>query len=325
MTEAPQESTGWEGDGPRPNFFLVGASRAGTTSLWTYLDQHPDVFFPSTPFPKEPSHFCDLTPVWAQAYADTDAYLEGYRAANGQIALGDASTTYLPSPEVPARIRERVPDARIIIVLRNPADRAFSLYSLLCQLGFEWIAPFERALEEEERRLGNEEFKHGNPFWYYAYLYFHSGLYGEQVRRYLDAFPPEQVKIVLFDSLRRQPLETARGVFEFLGVDPTFEPAITLENRSMLPLLLGTQNRIARVWKAHPLKGMTEQSSLTDRLCQVGFAANLILGQLRRRRRLDPQTRRELLQRYRDDIRLTGALIGVDLAPWLEGHEVLVP
>jgi hypothetical protein len=307
----------------RPTFFMVGASRAGTTSLWDYLGQHPDVFFPPDPFPKEPSHFCDLTPVWAHRYRDVEAYLEGYRGAEGAKALGDASTTYLPSPESPQRIRDRIPDARIIISLRNPADRAFSLYSLLCQLGFEWITPFERALEAEDERLGNEAFARDNPFWYHAYLYFHSGLYAEQVERYLKTFGPEQVKIVLFEAIKRKPVETAQEIFRFLEVDPTFEPSVEVRNQSAFPLSVLAQRAITRVWKTHPMKGSDRPPSLVDRALHVAARANLTLGR-RRRQRLAPETRRMLLRRYEADIRRTGSLVGIDLEPWIRGEPVPV-
>ena len=125
----------------------------------------PMIAISVTPFLRAaPAGHCS----WGRPYRDLATYLSGYQAATGQAAIGDASTTYLPSPESPARIHARYPDARIVILLRNPADRAHSLYSLLCQLGFEWIAPFERALAAEAERSGDPRFKRDNPFWYYA-------------------------------------------------------------------------------------------------------------------------------------------------------------
>lgn len=306
-----------------PNFFLVGASRAGTTSLWDYLGQHPDVFFPALPFPKEPSHFCDLTPVWARKYRDPQAYLEGFRSAGDEKARGDASTTYLPSPEVPDRIRRLVPDAKIIISLRNPADRAFSLYSLLCQFGFEEITSFEQALETEEVRRESEDFKHNNRFWYYAYLYFHSGLYSEQVARYLDVFPPDRVKIVLFESIKRHPIETTQDIYRFLEVDPTFEARTKRRNKSFFPLSVSAQCLIARSWRNHPLKGSESPPTVIDHALLVGFLSNLLLGRLRRHV-FRPETRRVLLQRYAEDIRRTSDLIGIDLRPWIQGEHVAI-
>jgi hypothetical protein len=299
----------------------VGASRAGTTSLWDYLKQHPEVYFPAHPYPKEPSHFCDLTPVWGQPFRDVASYLEGYQGVRGEQAIGDASTTYLPSPESSRRIHARYPDARILILLRNPADRAFSLYTLLVQLGFEWITPFERALAEEEVRMSSDRFKHDNPFWYYAYLYFHSGLYADQVERYLTTFPRDRVKIILFERLQHRPRETAQDVYRFLGIDPTFVPHISVQNQGYFPLWPLGQRMITKVWRTHPLKPHRGAPGLRDRLLEKASRANLALGR-RRKIRVQPRTRSELLRRYAPDIRRTGSLVELDLEPWIEGREV---
>ena len=89
-----------------PNFFLVGASRAGTTSLWQYLIEHPDIFMPTRAMAeKEPSHFCEITPKWAMAYRDRDRYLRLFADAGDCQAVGEGSTPYLVAPEVPERIR----------------------------------------------------------------------------------------------------------------------------------------------------------------------------------------------------------------------------
>jgi hypothetical protein len=304
-----------------PNFFVVGASRAGTTSLWHYLKQHPDVYLPADPLSKEPSHFCDLTPVWARKYRDFDAYLGLFDKVVDERAIGDASTTYLPSPESAGRIRERYPDAKIIIMLRNPADRAYSLYSLLCQLGFEWITPFERALTHEEARCQSEEFKHDNPFWFYAYQYFRSGLYAEQVERYLTAFSAERVKIIRFEAFRKWPVEITQDVYGFIGVDPAFRPTIAVHNRGSFPFSVRLQRAIVRRWTTHPLKGAECKPSLLGRGLRRAAKGNLLLGRLRPRR-FNPSTRQDLLRRYEQDIRSTGALIGRDLDAWIRGDEV---
>jgi hypothetical protein len=307
--------------GKEPNFFLVGASRAGTTSLWDYLGQHPDVFFPAHPYPKEPSHFCDVPPIFGTPYRDLSSYLRGFESASGQAAIGEASTTYLPSPESPGRIHARYPDARIIIVLRNPADRAHSLYKLLCQLGFEWITPFERALAVEDARASDPRFRTDNPFWYYAYLYFRTGLYAEQVERWLGTFPAAQVKVLLFESLRNRPRETSQDVYRFLGIDPAFVPKISVQNQGAYPLWVRGQRLLTRVWKTHPLKPPAGPPDIVDRLLGQATKANLLLGRLRRHE-LRSSTRVDLLRRYASDIVRTGSLIGIDLEPWTHGREV---
>src|SRR5687767_12736237 len=106
-----------------PNFFVCGAARSGTTSLWEYLRQHPDIYMPAAIEHKEPSYFCDL-----YGMSDWNQYLALFREAGNRKRVGEASGPYLTSPESAGRLKEAAPEARIIILLRDPAERAWSLY-----------------------------------------------------------------------------------------------------------------------------------------------------------------------------------------------------
>src|SRR5690606_2434860 len=130
-----------------------------------------------------------------------------------------------------------------------------------------------------------------------------------------------QVKILLFERLQRQPRETLREVYAFLGVDPAFEPDLSIRNRGSFPLSVRGQSLIARAWRAHPMKGSELPPRWSDRLLKRAAHANLALGRWRRHR-LEPSTRAELLRRYTADIRRTADLIGADLEPWIRGEEV---
>jgi hypothetical protein len=304
------------GDRPvrEPNFFLVGASRAGTTSLWHYLQEHPQIYMPwRSGAQKEPSHFCDVTPSWAGRYRDREPYLALFAEAGDQhVAIGEASTPYLVAPEAPRRIREAYPDARIVIVLRNPAERAHSLYRFLCLIGAEWSTTFEKALEMEPERMADRRFFEQNRVWYGLFHYFHSGLYSTQVERYLETFPREQVEIILFDDLQADSIGTAQRVYRFLGVEPTFTPRALLYNASQFPLSVRLQYWLASNMDrgaARPMRG------LRSRL----FKANARLGAWRDAA-CRPETHRRLLDAYRDDIARTAALVSRRLDPWLERH-----
>jgi len=139
-----------------PNFFLVGAPRAGTTSLWQYLRDHPEIHMPSGLAGKEPSFFCDLTPPWATAYRTYEQYLTLFNRAGRCKVIGDASTNYLIAPESAGRIHERYPDSRIVVILRNPVQRAYSVYRFLCFWGLEAATTFEKALALEDERSADE-------------------------------------------------------------------------------------------------------------------------------------------------------------------------
>lgn len=209
-----------------PNFFICGAARSGTTSMWEYLRQHPDIFMPTVFGWKEPSFYCDLYGVKDRAF-----YLSLFAQAGNKKMVGEASTPYLSSPESAGRIHAELPHARIIIVLRNPIERAYSLYKWMCENGYEQIPTFAAALEAEDKeRHANESFMRNNGQYYWNFLYFRSGLYHDQVKRYLDTFGAGQVKIFLFEDMTREPGRTVRETFEFLTVDPEFLPAIDIHN-----------------------------------------------------------------------------------------------
>lgn len=303
-----------------PNFFLVGAARAGTTSLWHYLRAHPDVYMPAALQGKEPSFFCDLTPPWAREYRELDKYLSLFEGAGRRRAIGDASTNYLVAPESAGRIREQYPDAKILIVLRNPADRAYSLYRFLCFLGLEPVTTFERALKREEDRAADERFKRDRELLYYAYLYYRSGLYSAQIQRYLDAFPREQIHILLNEDLKKDAaIPTMQGVYRFLGVTDDFEPEIAVHNQSQFPMSVRLQCALASRWNTHPVRPRGP-ARRRDRLhIPIAFTINTLLGQYRKQK-ARPETRRALIERFRPDIEATAALIGRDLSAWIHGR-----
>ncbi len=209
-----------------PTFLIVGAAKAGTTSLYEYLAQHPAVFLPKY---KEPHYFVN-------GYGfDLDAYLALFNGAAGKEARGEGSTSYLYCPESPAWIRDVLGPVKILILLRDPAERAFSLYSWMAMEGFEDAGTFEEALRREPARQTDEEFIRHNPEFYPDYWYYSSGLYSEQVKRYYDTFGRGQVKVWLFEDLVKTPARVCTETFEFLGVDPTFSPRLEVHNRSSMP------------------------------------------------------------------------------------------
>src|SRR2546423_2056748 len=132
--------------GRLPNFFICGAAHAATTSLWHYLRQHPDIYMPPTIEQKEPAYFCDI-----YGTNDSDFYLSLFADADGRKRVGEASTAYLTWPASAAKIRATVPEAKIIISLRNPVERAWSLYKWMRAHDYEKIPTFAEALEAEDK------------------------------------------------------------------------------------------------------------------------------------------------------------------------------
>lgn len=187
-----------------PNFLLIGAMKAGTTSVYEYLRSHPQVFLPEKKeldFFAEPSNF-------ARGFA----WYEGnFDAADGAIAVGEASTSYTKHPDfggVPARIAGSLPDVRLIYVIRHPIERMRSHYLHDLLLGEE-RDPIERALLSRSR-----------------YRDFSS--YAMQIDRYLEYFSRDRLLVVRAEDLRLDRAAVLRSIWEFLGVDPNWEHA-TLE------------------------------------------------------------------------------------------------
>ena len=297
---------------PQPNFFIVGAARAGTTSLWMYLEEHPDIYLPQAIEHKEPAYFCNI-----YGYRDFEKYLRLFSPAAGYQAIGEASTAYLTSPESARWIRSAYPEARIIILLRNPVERAYSLYRWMIQEGYEWIAPFEAALAVEESRSSDIYFKYHNPQYYYNYLYYSSGCYAEQVRRYLSIFPTSHVLVILLDDLQNSPKETLRQVYELLDVDTSFPRNFNVHNNSKVPLTVRAQFTMKQNTKSRlRRRAFRYLSSSARSALRSGMTLNLFLGGFRHTQ-LDEATRDGLKLRYRDDVNATSSLIDRDLDDWL--------
>ena len=209
-----------------PNFFIVGAARSGTTSLWCYLKQNPQVFMPSDELNKEPAYFSDKN-----QRISTNAFLNLFKDADPKHKLvGEASTAYLTDHKAAIRIKDFNPNAKIIIILRNPAERAYSLYNWMVQEGYEYVISFEKALEVEKRRVNKIIPNFWEPQYYWNYMYYHSGLYYGQVKKYLDSFG-ENTLILKFEDFQNQPNDNFKKVCNFLGICP-IEPKLNAQNLS---------------------------------------------------------------------------------------------
>lgn len=202
---------------PLPGFLILGAQKAGTTALYAYLRWHPSVTGPAW---KEVSYF-------DRHYRRGVHWYRGHFPLRpGDRLVGEASPGYLFHPLAPERVRATVPEARLIVLLRDPVDRALSHYHHEVALGREPLT-FEQAIEAEpERTRGEEErlvrepgyFSHA--WWDYAYL--GRGRYAEQLERWLAVFPRDQLLVVASDELAAEPRETYARVLEFLGA-PAYE------------------------------------------------------------------------------------------------------
>lgn len=207
---------------PMPDFIMIGAPKAGTSSIFNYLGQHPNIY---TPALKEPGFFLFDGEVpdyrgpgdgnfYSRAVPDEQNYASMFEDARGRIA-GEATTLYLEDEAAARRIAEKLPHAKLIAVLRNPIDRAFSHYWMLRYQNRE-TESFARALDLAETRLRAN--------WASQWHYVRYGFYAAQLERYFAHFPREQIHVTLYDDFERAPEDFMRAMFDFLGVDATFKP-----------------------------------------------------------------------------------------------------
>ena len=255
-----------------PDFLVVGAARAGTTSLQRYLRQHPGLFLPKL---KEPCFFSfagDKSTFkhgkFAFAVRDQKKYLELFEAAEREQVRGEISTPYLYL-------------IKILILRRNPAERAFSQYMWRVRDGREPLSFEDAILQEAKRKQEGYSFD---------YFYLDRGFYSEQVNAYMKAFP--NVKIVLLDDLKVRPLEMLAEICQFLGVDENFE----FESRTKFRLL----NQLPDSWR----QGIREQFRQGNSIRTTAV-------------KLNPETKKKLIELYRSDILELEKLIHRDLSAWL--------
>ncbi len=293
----------------RPNFFIVGAAKCGTTSLFDYLGQHPDIF---TPVEKEPFFFgTDLQP---DNYIKLSAYLSLFAGAGSEKRLGEASVTYMFSEKAAEEIREFCPTAKIIIMLRNPVDMMYSLHSERLWAGWENFKGFSEALDAEERRRQGIDVP-SNVYSPKFLMYREIAAFSRHIERFYSVFSRNQVLVVLLDDLKADPAKTYRRVLEFLEVDPEFKPDFHVANANK-----EIRSELLRKIITPPHWAL----QLGRRLLPFGLRRKLLHSiydlnmKPATRKPLDPQLRQALLQEFSDEIHALEQLIGRDLSAWLE-------
>lgn len=297
-----------------PNFVVIGAGKSGTTSLYFYLKQHPDIYVPAV---KETNFFAveginlsfsgPRDAVEAKNYFQINT-LEKYQAlfadAAEEKAIGEVSPYYIYSPRASQGIYRHVPDAKVICILRNPVDRAYSNYLHLFRDGREPLKSFEEAIAAEEQRIADN----WSPSWHYA----HAGFYYELLQRYFEYFHPKQIKVFLYENYISDPQNVVKELFDFLGVDSSFQPDMsTRYNASGIPKNPLVHSLLS---KRNPIRNIVKDlvpKSISDKV--VKFRNS----NLDKPPSLSLETRKRLQSRYQPDIIKLQDLIKTDLSGWL--------
>ncbi|HEU5227212.1 MAG TPA: sulfotransferase domain-containing protein [Ktedonobacteraceae bacterium] len=208
-----------------PDFIIIGAQRGGTTSLYAYLSQHPQI----APAVMKEVHFFDNNFQKGVSWyrAQFPSIVEKYLATNvgkQDFITGEASPYYLFHPHVPQRVAKLVPYVRLIVLLRNPVDRAYSHYYHEVELGRETLS-FEEALAQEEARTHEESAriaaeKHYRSYNHQNYTYLARGIYANQLERWLSLFPREQLLVIKSEDFYADPDSIFQQTQAFLNVRP---------------------------------------------------------------------------------------------------------
>lgn len=321
------ENTHW------PNFLIIGAAKAGTTALHSFLVQHPDILMSK---PKEPNFFLfsagepdfsniadnpQLYQASVRLYerikkisvVDIEKYQQLFAKGEDKIARGDASPLYLSHPDCPAEIKKYLPDAKLVVILRNPVDRAYSSYLHMMRVGHE-TRNFRDALEQEPVDSDN--------FWCgYGDYYIRPGFYAKQLKSYFALFDREKIKIYLYDDFVRDPQALIRDLYRFLGVNEEHEQDLSKRrNVSGVP-----KNRLMYNLSTGVFRKLTSSKRVNDLLRTLfpmailkKIKASIFEGGLQKTK-IKPEDREYLMAIFREDILELQDLIQRDLSAWLTG------
>jgi hypothetical protein len=199
----------------QPDFFVVGAAKSGTTALWKYFQKHPEIFVTDSISNKELGYYSNQYGIKSKK-----KYLSYFCEAKPNQMIGEVCHVYLTSEESAEWIKKDVPGAKIIIMLRNPVERAYSLYNWMAMHGYESEKSFEKALiQEDELLLGTKSKSKLLHRFYKNYLYFNSGLYNLQVMRFYKSFDKKNVLVLEYSDFMKNQSEILKEIFRFLNVN----------------------------------------------------------------------------------------------------------
>jgi hypothetical protein len=309
-----------------PNFIVVGANKGGTTSIYHYLKQHPEVYL--SPI-KEPHYFSKDIDVrlFSKEFAqnklqDIEKYVDGdmseeyhaafvrswetyqklYKHVKQEKAIGELSTSYLYSAVAAEEIRNHLGIIKIIICLRNPVDRAYSHYRMNIWTGNSNEFDFTKALQDD--------YHHIPKAWGNAHLYVEIGMYYEQVKRYIDMFGRENVKIVFTEDMKLDATSVVKEIYKFIGVDDTFIPDTDKRyNEVYTPKFKNFTYTLNKLGIRTLMKRLAP-----DRLKKV--IISLLFKSKTEKGEIPPEAKKFLLEKYTTDIKKLSELLNKDLSTW---------
>lgn len=295
-----------------PNFLIVGAAKCGTTALYHYLGQHPEVFL--TPI-KETNFFAqkgkkvdfngpkDNLGNHRRTITEIVDYNNQFINVTDEKAIGEICPSYLYFKDAPKNIKEHIPEVKIIAILREPVSRAFSAWVHLTRDGREHLS-FSDAIVDEPRRIKDS--------WSGIWHYIEAGKYYGQLKRYYDSFPKENIKVIIYEDFKKNPLRVYKEICDFIGVKSSFEPNMnvkyntgSLSKNSFLTHLFMKPNFLKTSFK-----------NIFPFFVQKKVELFLLRSSLINIPTLSKQNKKELQSLFIDDMNKLEELINVELSGW---------
>jgi hypothetical protein len=311
-----------------PNFFVIGAAKCGTTTLYDFLEHHPEVYM--SPI-KEPHHFSkdiikenfsdeykhylktrnvnleeylqtDLSrKIWEWYTEDFNQYIQLFKNVRNERAVGEISNGYLFSSVAAKEIKSQYPNAKIVMILRNPIERAYSHYLANVRDGRTTLNFKDELIADSKKSAKG---------WCISHCYTEMGLYYDQVKRFTDVFEKDQIKIYLNDDLKKNAEAVAKDLFTFLGVNTKVDIDFhKKQNEARLPKSAGFMKFITQTGlKRKIFRSMPK--SIQDKVKPLFFKEGKIP-------KMSEEDKKWLMVQFREDINKTQNLIGRDLSSWL--------
>ena len=298
----------------KPDFFIVGGLRCGTTAMRNYLHEHPEIFM-ARPFHGNHIFATDL--FRPNFIRDKQSYLSLFDEAQDEKRVGEKSAGYLYSKRAAVEIKEFQSSAKIIIILRNPVDMVYSSHSRHVYFGSENIFDFEAALEAEEDRRRGLRLPKGISLEAADYLPYRDWVkFVEQVRRYLDTFGRENVHIIIFDDFTSDTANVYRDTLRFLGVDPNFQPEFRKVNINRR-----VRSRILNNFLFNPpevIRSFIKAVVPFPLLLRLGRSLKRLNTNYGPRQPLAPKLKKKLQTEFLPEVEQLSKLLGRDLTHWCQ-------
>ena len=311
-----------------PTFIVVGANKGGTTSIYHYLKQHKQVYLSPV---KEPHFFSKDIDVnlFKREFAqnklqDIDKYVNGemkeefhaafirdieqykklFSKVQDQKAVGELSTSYLFSEVAAKEIKALIPDCKIIICLRNPFERAYSHYRMNLWTGNSNEFDFYKALVED--------YDYKPKVWGNAHLYTEIGLYYQQVKRYLDLFGKDNVKIIFTEDMKKNAAQVVKELYEFIGVDSSFVPDTSTRYNEVFTPKYKNITWFLNKSGIRPLMKRLSPQVLKNIFVKVFYKGKGEKGEI------PANAKQFMLEKFSEDISKLSVLLNKDLSNWIK-------